>query len=59
MCMCMPLLYIHVLQLCRYLRKPEEGMRSPGTGLIYSDEPLDMGAGNYTQVLCKLSALNR
>jgi hypothetical protein len=38
---------------CRCLWSPEEGVRAPGTGVISSCEPPNMGAENEIPVLCK------
>lgn len=41
-----------VWTVCKYLQKPEEGVRSPGPGMTGS---CDLGAGTRTLVFCKVS----
>lgn len=36
-------------------RSQREGIRSPGTRVIYSHKPPDLGTRDRTQVLCKPS----
>ena len=46
---------------CRWQRRPAEGIRSPGAGVVGDCEPLPAEhAGDWTQVLCKrtICALN-
>jgi hypothetical protein len=43
-------MHVYVPHACHLPKKPEEGVRCPGTGVIDHCERLHMGAGNWTQV---------
>lgn len=47
---CMYIYYVHVWNL----KKPEKGIRRPGTGAV-GDYELYLGTGKRTQVLCERS----
>lgn len=54
MCMCAPVcVYAMCLHMC--LKKPEEGLRSPGAGVAGCYEPPDMGPEDWTPILWKSS----
>lgn len=54
-CSILPAYYIYEPHVTWYLKRSEEGIGSPGTGVTDTHEPLFkcLGAGNRTQVLCE------
>lgn len=44
---------MHASHTCRQAQRPEEGVESPGTGILDSCEVPGVGAGNLSQDLCR------
>lgn len=55
--MCVPM-YGYTCMWVQFSQRPEEGIRAPRAAVVNDCEPLDVDAGKWTQIHCRVSICN-